>query len=135
MSWISESIYGKKGRGEGQARATHQLTEAKQGNYHYVYGPYAEPVMKIKPGDIVVAETKDAFEGKIKKKIRQPHSPAQCTVSQSTMRTDRSRGSGERRRACGSHPFDQAQRTAACRHHSPHSGVRRTGRQRRTRPC
>jgi amidase len=72
MSWISESYMAKKGVAKGKAGATHQLTEAKQGRYHYVYGPYADPVMKIKPGDIVVAETKDAFEGKIKKESDSP---------------------------------------------------------------
>jgi len=50
----------------------HELTEAKQGTYHYVYGPYAEPVLRIAPGDIVAAETKDAFEGKIKSETDSP---------------------------------------------------------------
>ena len=49
-----------------------ELTEAKQGKYHYVYGPYAEPVLRIKPGDIVVAETQDAFEGTIKTESDKP---------------------------------------------------------------
>jgi acetamidase/formamidase len=57
---------------KGKPGANHQLTEAKQGKYHYVYGPYAEPVLKIKPGDVVVAETKDAFEGKIKRESDSP---------------------------------------------------------------
>lgn len=67
MSWIAELYMAKKGVAKGKPGNTHQLTEAKQGKYHYVYGPYAKPVLTIKPGDIVVAETKDAFEGKIKK--------------------------------------------------------------------
>lgn len=32
-----------------------------QRQYHYVYGPYAQPVMAIWPGDIIVAEIEDAF--------------------------------------------------------------------------
>jgi amidase len=72
MSWIAESYMAKKGVAKGKAGTTYQLTEAKQGKYHYVYGPYADPVLKIKPGDIVVAETKDAFEGKIKKEGDSP---------------------------------------------------------------
>lgn len=46
--------------------ATHHLTEKVQGRYHYTVGPYAKPVLKIRPGDTVVVETQDAFEGKIK---------------------------------------------------------------------
>jgi amidase len=72
MSWIGESYMARKGIAKGKAGTTYQLTEAKQGKYHYVYGPYADPVLKIKPGDIVVAETKDAFEGKIKKEGDSP---------------------------------------------------------------
>ena len=59
----------------GQPGATYELTEAKQGKYHYVYGPYADPVLRIKPGDIVVAETQDAFEGKITSESESPANP------------------------------------------------------------
>ena len=63
--WLATSYMARKGVAKGKAGATHELTEARQGKYHYVYGPYAEPVLRIKPGDIVVAETQDAFEGAI----------------------------------------------------------------------
>jgi acetamidase/formamidase len=63
---------GRKGVAQGKAGATHQLTAAVQGKYHYVYGPYADPVLQIKPGDIVVAETQDAFEGAIKSESDKP---------------------------------------------------------------
>ena len=63
--WLATSYMARKGVAKGKAGTTHELTEAKQGKYHYVYGPYADPVLRIKPGDIVVAETKDAFEGAI----------------------------------------------------------------------
>ncbi|WP_251331035.1 acetamidase/formamidase family protein [Haloplanus pelagicus] len=43
----------------------HELTAAKQGEYHYTVGPYAEPVLEIEPGDTVAVETEDAFEGAI----------------------------------------------------------------------
>jgi amidase len=66
MSWLNQSYMGRKGVARGIAGARHELTEARQGKYHYVYGPYVDPVLSIKPGDIVVAETHDAFEGKIK---------------------------------------------------------------------
>jgi len=43
----------------------HELTEARQGKYHYTMGPYSDPVLSIAPGDRVVVQTRDAFEGKI----------------------------------------------------------------------
>ena len=66
MTWFDTSYMARKGVARGKPGTTHHLTEAKQGKYHYVYGPYAEQVLDIKPGDIVVAETHDAFEGKLK---------------------------------------------------------------------
>ena len=66
MSWISKSYMGRRGVAGGEAGKTHSLTEKKQGTYNYVYGPYAKPVLKINPGDVVVAETRDAFNGAIK---------------------------------------------------------------------
>lgn len=41
------------------------LSDAKQGRYDDAYGPYAEPVLRIVPGNIVTAEAKDAFGNKI----------------------------------------------------------------------
>ena len=55
----------KRGVAGGRVGATHHLTEAKQGSYQYVYGAYAAPVLTIAPGDVVVAETLDAFGGAI----------------------------------------------------------------------
>ncbi len=45
--------------------AEHHLTEDLQKTYHYTIGPYAAPVLHVNPGDTVVVETQDAFEGKI----------------------------------------------------------------------
>src|SRR6478735_1245175 len=70
--WLATSYMARKGVAQGKAGTTHQLTEARQGKYHYVYGPYADPVLHIKPGDLVVAETKDAFEGAITSVDDQP---------------------------------------------------------------
>jgi acetamidase/formamidase len=72
MSWLDTSYMAKRGVARGRTGVTHQLTEAKQGKYHYVYGPYAEPVLSIRPGDIVVAETQDAFEGAIRSETDKP---------------------------------------------------------------
>ncbi|MFC6835990.1 acetamidase/formamidase family protein [Halomarina ordinaria] len=45
--------------------ASHELTEADQGEYHYTVGPYPDPVLHIESGDTVTVETHDAFEGAI----------------------------------------------------------------------
>ena len=63
--WVSNSIMYKKGVGGGKSGVTHQLTESVQGQYVYTMGPYSNPVLNIKPGDQVICETLDAFEGKI----------------------------------------------------------------------
>jgi acetamidase/formamidase len=61
-----------KGAASGKLGKTHELTVEKQGKYHHVHGPYASPVLTIDPGDIVVAETQDAFEGVIKSESDKP---------------------------------------------------------------
>jgi amidase len=66
MSWLTDSYMARKGIARGKTGELHRLTEAVQGKYHYVYGPYAEPVLRIRPGDLVEAETQDAFEGAIR---------------------------------------------------------------------
>ena len=55
----------QRGLAKGQAGKRHELSIAAQGDYHYVYGPYAKPVLTIDPGDVVVVETEDAFGGVI----------------------------------------------------------------------
>jgi len=65
-SWLAESIMHTRGVAKGKVGTTHDLNEARQGKYHYTMGPYSDPVMTIKPGDRVVVETRDAFEGAIK---------------------------------------------------------------------
>jgi amidase len=66
MSWLEQSHMARRGVAQGKAGDRHSLTEAKQGTYHYVYGPYSEPVMRIRPGDVVEVETLDAFGGAVK---------------------------------------------------------------------
>lgn len=70
--WLATSYMGRKALAKGVIGKTHHLTEAVQGRYHYVYGPYAEPVLSIEPGDVVVAETQDAFEGRLKSESDKP---------------------------------------------------------------
>jgi amidase len=66
MGWLDDSIMRRRGVAQGRSAVTHQLTEARQGKYHYTIGPYTDPVLSIKPGDRVVVETRDAFEGAVK---------------------------------------------------------------------
>jgi acetamidase/formamidase len=66
MEWLKTSIMHKRGVARGQVGTTHELTEALQGTFHYTIGPYTQPVMTIKPGDRVVVQTRDAFNGKVK---------------------------------------------------------------------
>lgn len=66
MSWLEKSYMGRKGVARGKPGTRHALTEAQQGSFRYVYGPYAPPVLHIAPGDVVEVETVDAFEGKVR---------------------------------------------------------------------
>ena len=66
MTWLDTSIMHRRGVARGNVGRTHQLDEARQGTYHYTIGPYSQPVLSIAPGDRVVVETRDAFEGKVK---------------------------------------------------------------------
>ena len=66
MDWLNTSIMTSRGAGQARDGQTHNLTEAKQGTYHYTIGPYSEPVLTINPGDRVIVETRDAFEGVIR---------------------------------------------------------------------
>ena len=59
MEWTDTSIMGRRAVAKGQAGIRHRLSEEEQGTFHYVYGPYAEPVMRIAPGDVVEVETLD----------------------------------------------------------------------------
>ena len=98
-SWLPQSYMGRKAVAKGVAGRRHELSEAKQGNYHYVYGPYAEPVLRIAPGDIVVAETKDAFEGKIKSETDSPTQAFADPLPQPAVRANRRR-KAPRRATC-----------------------------------
>ena len=66
MSWLEQSIMNRRGLAQGRIGQTHLLDEARQGTFHYTIGPYSQPVLSIAPGDRVVVETRDAFEGKVK---------------------------------------------------------------------
>jgi amidase len=83
--WIADSYMGRKAVAKGKAGKRHALDLAKQGAFHYVYGPYAKPTLTIKPGDVVEVETEDAFGGVIKtvndlpsQKLNMPYVNPQC---------------------------------------------------------
>lgn len=65
MDWLKHSIMGQKGVAAGVAGTAHRITIEDQKTFHYVYGPYADPVLEVEPGAVVTVETHDAFEGKI----------------------------------------------------------------------
>lgn len=78
MSWMDDSIMKTRGVAGRKEGTTHQLTEAKQGKYHYTMGPYSNPVLEVEPGDRIVVETRDAFEGAIKTEQDMPSQ--KCTM-------------------------------------------------------
>ena len=63
--WLATSIMAKRGLAAGRTGREHRITDAEQGEHHFVYGPYAKPVLTIDPGDVLVVDTEDAFSGKI----------------------------------------------------------------------
>lgn len=66
MTWLENSIMSRRASARGLVTEIYNMTEADQGKYHYVYGPYASPVLRVDPGAEISVETHDAFEGKIK---------------------------------------------------------------------
>lgn len=72
MNWLEQSIMGRKGVAKGKPGATHSIKIGDQETFHYVYGPYADPVLEVEPGAVVTVETHDAFEGKIKEETDKP---------------------------------------------------------------
>ena len=84
-AWLSRSIMARRGLARGRPGRSHTLSEAKQGQYHYTIGPYSKAVLSVGPGDRVMIETQDAFEGALKserdkpsKKLRVPFLNPQC---------------------------------------------------------
>ncbi len=72
MDWLADSIMTRRGVAGGQVGETHHLTEEMQGKFHYTIGPYSDPVLWIKPGDRVIVDTRDAFEGAIQTEADMP---------------------------------------------------------------
>jgi amidase len=50
-NWLDQSIMHTRGIGRERSIVTHELTEAKQGTFHFTIGPYSNAVMTVKPGD------------------------------------------------------------------------------------
>lgn len=72
MSWFETSVMARKGVARGKALSKARITIEDQGAFHYVYGPYASPVIDVDPGAVVTVETHDAFEGKIRHETDKP---------------------------------------------------------------
>jgi len=71
-SWLENSIMARKAIARGKQTSVHSITENSQGKYHYVYGPYAAPVLTVDPGAVISVETHDAMEGRIKSESDRP---------------------------------------------------------------
>ncbi len=72
VDWTQTSIMARRGVGAKRKPTVHELTEARQGKYHYTIGPYSDPVLAIAPGDRIRVETRDAFEGAIRTERDKP---------------------------------------------------------------
>ncbi len=71
-SWMEHSFMTRRGVAKGVLGKTHRLTEEMQGTFHYTIGPYSDPVLTVDPGDKVIVETRDAFDGKITRESDSP---------------------------------------------------------------
>lgn len=71
-AWTAPSIMDARGVARGAVGATHELTEARQGRYHYTIGPYSDPVLHVEPGDRIEFWTQDCFEGRIRSERDKP---------------------------------------------------------------
>ncbi|MDW3221546.1 MAG: acetamidase/formamidase family protein [Paracoccaceae bacterium] len=65
MDWLKTSLMARQGVAGGAQGASHGISIGDQETFHYVYGPYVDPVIEVDPGAVVTVETHDAFEGKI----------------------------------------------------------------------
>lgn len=72
MNWHDESLMARKGVAGGKPGDRHAITIEDQGTFHYVYGPYVNPVLEVEPGAVVTVETHDAFEGRIQSETDSP---------------------------------------------------------------
>ena len=72
MNWFDSSIMAMRGEAKGKSGAEYRIGIEDQGEFHYVYGPYAKPVLEVDPGAVVTVETHDAFEGKIRHETDDP---------------------------------------------------------------
>jgi amidase len=72
QAWLGSSIMAMRGEGRSRTPVVHNLTEAVQGAYHYTIGPYSDPVLTVDPGDRIIVETRDAFEGAIRSESDRP---------------------------------------------------------------
>jgi len=114
--WLNTSIMAKRGLAKGQVGKRHELTIEGQGSFHYVYGPYAKPVLIIDPGDVVAVETEDAFGALSQaKKTAQQQS---CSFPSSIRSAARLPSTGSRRAIawpCISMPWRQGARSRRAR--------------------
>ena len=68
--WVSNSMRYKHGVDKAPTGKVHMLGAEVQGTCNCTIGPYSNPVLEV--GDTVIAETQDAFEGKIRSEFDKP---------------------------------------------------------------
>ena len=47
MGWPEDSIAVQRGVSRGAVGTTHELSEERQGTFHFTMGPYSSPVLEI----------------------------------------------------------------------------------------
>src|SRR5690606_35302329 len=72
MGWFETSHMARTGVAKGAETGRHSIRIEDQGTFHYVYGPYVDPVITVAPGAVVTVEPHDAFEGKIRSETDRP---------------------------------------------------------------
>ena len=115
MTWFDRSLMARKGVAGGRPGARSSLTVERRGRFHCVCGPYAAPTPEVARGAILAAETRDAFEGKVKHETDSPSAVLRFPFLNPQDRPDLRERGREGRRAGGADPLDPAARSATGR--------------------
>jgi hypothetical protein len=81
--WLRSSLMATRGVGGDRKPETHDLTEEKQGRFHYTMGPYSEPVLHIKPA---IGSWCRRGTPSRERSRRKPTSPRSCSRCRSSIR-------------------------------------------------
>ena len=108
--WLQSSLMATRGVGRDRTLTMHELTEEKQGRFHYTMGPYSEPVLQYQAG----RPGRGADAGRLRGQDHQGDRPtlaaSGCAVPKSAERPYHGRGSAKGRRPRSLHRIDGAAR-------------------------